>query len=64
MFSKYFSDGSQSQLGGQLMSACNQACRKVFSSRRPRLVTPMYSCSVLVTSDVLGEWKHFLFNQV
>ncbi|KAJ8668941.1 hypothetical protein QAD02_000200 [Eretmocerus hayati] len=46
----------QSHLGGQLMSACNQACRKAFSSRRPRLVTPMYSCSVLVNSDVLGEF--------
>ncbi|XP_032453197.1 elongation factor-like GTPase 1 isoform X2 [Nasonia vitripennis] len=46
---------SQSHLGGQLMSACNQACRKAFSLRRPRLVTPMYSCSVLVNSDVLGK---------
>ncbi|XP_033226654.1 elongation factor-like GTPase 1 isoform X2 [Belonocnema kinseyi] len=47
--------GSQSQghLGGHLMSACKEACRRVFSLRRPRLVTPMYSCSVLVNSDVL-----------
>ncbi|XP_058809245.1 elongation factor-like GTPase 1 isoform X2 [Phymastichus coffea] len=44
---------SQSHLVGQLISACNQACRKAFSARRPRLVTPMYSCSVLVNSDVL-----------
>ncbi|XP_043474180.1 elongation factor-like GTPase 1 [Leptopilina heterotoma] len=49
--------GSQSQghLGGHLMSACKEACRKAFSLRRPRLVTPMYFCSVLVTSDVLGK---------
>ncbi|CAB0034009.1 unnamed protein product [Trichogramma brassicae] len=51
----------QSHLGGQLLSSFNQACRKAFSSRRPRLVTPMYSCSVLVTSDVLGN---FVFHMV
>ncbi|XP_043277301.1 elongation factor-like GTPase 1 isoform X2 [Venturia canescens] len=42
-------------LGGQLMSACKEACRKALNQRRPRLVTPMYSCSVLVNSDVLGK---------
>ncbi|KAI4495818.1 hypothetical protein M0802_008441 [Mischocyttarus mexicanus] len=49
--------GNQSQvhLGGHLMSACKEACRKAFNLRRPRLVTPMYSCNVLVNSDVLGE---------
>ncbi|XP_017752172.1 PREDICTED: elongation factor-like GTPase 1 isoform X2 [Eufriesea mexicana] len=41
--------------GGHLMSACKEACRRVFNSRHPRLVTPMYSCSVLVNSDVLGK---------
>ncbi|KAK2588807.1 hypothetical protein KPH14_001682 [Odynerus spinipes] len=46
---------SQGHLGGHLMSTCKEACRKAFSLRRPRLVTPMYSCSVLVNSDVLGE---------
>ncbi|XP_048514322.1 elongation factor-like GTPase 1 isoform X2 [Athalia rosae] len=52
------SDGSgqsQGHLGGQLMSACKEACRRALSLRRPRLVTPMYSCSVLVNSDVLGD---------
>ncbi|XP_023246498.1 elongation factor-like GTPase 1 [Copidosoma floridanum] len=46
---------SQNQRGGQLMSAFNQACKNVFNSRRPRIVTPMYHCSVLVNSDVLGK---------
>ncbi|XP_012272329.1 elongation factor-like GTPase 1 [Orussus abietinus] len=46
---------TQSHFGGQLMSACKEACRRAFSLRRPRLVTPMYSCSVLVTSDALGK---------
>lgn len=46
---------SNAHLGGQLMSACKEACRRAFNQRRPRLVTPMYTCSVLVNSDVLGE---------
>lgn len=46
---------SQGHLGGQIISTFKEACRKIFSLRRPRLVTPMYSCSVLVNSDVLGE---------
>ncbi|XP_047344705.1 elongation factor-like GTPase 1 [Vespa velutina] len=46
---------SQGHLGGHLMSACKEACRKAFNLRRPRLVTPMYSCNVLVNSDVLGK---------
>ncbi|KAG5346252.1 EFL1 GTPase, partial [Acromyrmex charruanus] len=46
---------SQGHLGGQLMSACKEACRRIFSLRYPRLMTAMYSCSVLVNSDVLGE---------
>ncbi|XP_011690234.1 PREDICTED: elongation factor Tu GTP-binding domain-containing protein 1 [Wasmannia auropunctata] len=50
--------GGQSQghlMGGQLMSACKDACRRIFSLRHPRLMTAMYSCSVLVNSDVLGK---------
>lgn len=53
---------SQAHLGGQLMSACKEACRKALNQRRPRLVTPMYSCSVLVNSDVLGESKTTLIS--
>lgn len=41
--------------GGHLITACKEACRRAFNSRHPRLVTPMYSCSVLVNSDVLGK---------
>ena len=46
---------NQSQAGGHLMSTFKEACRRVFNSRHPRLVTPMYTCSVLVNSDVLGK---------
>ncbi|XP_078052537.1 elongation factor-like GTPase 1 isoform X2 [Augochlora pura] len=46
---------NQGRVGGLLMSACKEACRRAFNSRCPRLVTPMYSCSVLVNSDVLGK---------
>ncbi|XP_076300404.1 elongation factor-like GTPase 1 [Lasioglossum baleicum] len=46
---------NQGRVGGLLMSTCKEACRRAFNSRHPRLVTPMYSCSVLVNSDVLGK---------
>ncbi|XP_057324553.1 elongation factor-like GTPase 1 [Microplitis mediator] len=46
---------SQSYLSGQLISAFKEACRRALSMRRPRLMTPMYSCSVLVDHDVLGK---------
>ncbi|XP_034944028.1 elongation factor-like GTPase 1 [Chelonus insularis] len=45
----------QSNLSGQLISAFKEACRRALNMRRPRLVAPMYSCSVLVNSDVLGK---------
>ncbi|KAG7196948.1 hypothetical protein KM043_000216 [Ampulex compressa] len=45
---------SQAHVGGHLMSAFKEACRRAFTSRWPRLVTPMYSCSVLVNADVLA----------
>ncbi|KAK0181707.1 hypothetical protein PV327_003970 [Microctonus hyperodae] len=48
-------ESGQGNLGGQLISAFKDACRRALSMRRPRLVTPMYSCSVLVNSDVLGK---------
>ncbi|KAF7998147.1 hypothetical protein HCN44_009545 [Aphidius gifuensis] len=50
---------SQEHLGGQLISTFKDACRRAFKLRRPRLVTPMYSCSVLVKSDVLGKLYAF-----
>ncbi|KAL6256851.1 hypothetical protein P5V15_011787 [Pogonomyrmex californicus] len=46
---------SQGHLGGQLMSACKEACRRIISLRHPRLMTAMYSCSVLVNSDVIEQ---------
>ncbi|KAL6428375.1 hypothetical protein ACFW04_008571 [Cataglyphis niger] len=46
---------SQGHLGVQLMSACKEACRKIFRLRHPRLMTATYSCSVLVNADVLGK---------
>ncbi|XP_044577026.1 elongation factor-like GTPase 1 isoform X2 [Cotesia glomerata] len=46
---------SQSDVSGKLISAFKDSCRRGLSMRRPRLMTPMYSCSVLVNSDVLGK---------
>ncbi|XP_014472813.1 PREDICTED: elongation factor Tu GTP-binding domain-containing protein 1 [Dinoponera quadriceps] len=46
---------SRGLLNGHVMSTFKEACRRIFSLRRPRLVMPMYSCNVLVNSDVLGK---------
>ncbi|XP_011339302.1 elongation factor-like GTPase 1 isoform X2 [Ooceraea biroi] len=57
IFDSSHSDYSSSQgnLSGQLMSACKDGCRRIFSLRHARLMTAMYSCSVLSNSDVLGK---------
>ena len=40
---------------GQIISTMNEACRRAFQSRPQRLMAAMYSCSILVSSDVLGK---------
>lgn len=42
------------------MSAVQQGCRKAFQNQHQRLVTPMYSCSITVSAEVLGEFFLFL----
>lgn len=38
-----------------VMSAMKECCRQAFQAQPQRLVMPMYSCSILVSADVLGE---------
>lgn len=40
---------------GQIMSTVKEGCRKAFQNQPQRLVTPMYSCNIVVSADVLGE---------
>lgn len=42
-------------LSGQIMSAVKEGCRKAFQAQPQRLVAAMYSCSVQVNAEVLGE---------
>lgn len=37
------------------MSAVKEGCRKAFQNQHQRLVTPMYSCTITVNAEVLGE---------
>lgn len=43
------------------MSAVKEGCRKAFQMQPQRLVTPMYSCTIVVNAEVLGEYN-FTFN--
>lgn len=42
-------------LSGQLMSTVKEGCRKAFQMQPQRLVAAMYSCSILVNTEVLGR---------
>lgn len=43
------------------MSAVKEGCRKAFQKQPQRLVSPMYSCNIIVSADVLGKYKFVLF---
>ncbi|XP_059612268.1 elongation factor-like GTPase 1 [Phlebotomus argentipes] len=49
------SDGSYGPISGQLMSAMKEGCRRAFQKQPQRLVTPMYSCNIVVNAEVLGK---------
>ncbi|GAB0094962.1 Alpha-amylase [Sergentomyia squamirostris] len=42
-------------LSGQLMSTMKEGCRRAFQKQPQRLVTPMYSCNIVVNAEVLGK---------
>ncbi|CAH0390781.1 unnamed protein product [Bemisia tabaci] len=42
-------------LSGQIMSAVKDGCRKAFQAQPQRLMAAMYSCSILVSAEVLGK---------
>ena len=48
-------DVSYTALGGQLISAVKEDCRKAFVAQPVRLMTAMYGCKIQATSDVLGK---------
>lgn len=45
-------------LGGQIMSTVKEACRKAFMIQPRRLKVAMYTCSVQVSQEALGELNH------
>lgn len=42
-------------LSGQIMSCVKEGCRKAFQAQPQRLMAAMYSCSIQVNAEVLGE---------
>ena len=48
-------DVSYTALGGQLISAVKDGCRKAFVAQPVQLMAAMYGCKIQATSDVLGK---------
>lgn len=42
-------------LTGQVLTAAKEVCRQAFQNQPQRLVTPMYSCNIVVNAEMLGE---------
>lgn len=43
------------------MSAVKDGCRKAFQQQPQRIVTPMYSCNIVVSNEVLGKFAIYYF---
>lgn len=46
---------SYGPMSGQIISTVKDCCRKAFQSQPQRLMSPMFSCGIQVTTDVLGK---------
>ena len=42
-------------ISGQIMSTVKEGCKKAFQAQPQRLCSPMFSCTIQVSSDVLGK---------
>lgn len=42
-------------LSGQIISTVKESCRKAFQAQPKRLMSPMFSCDIQVTAEVLGK---------
>lgn len=38
-----------------MLTAAKEVCRQAFQNQPQRLVTPMYSCNIVVNAEMLGE---------
>ncbi|XP_061397973.1 elongation factor-like GTPase 1 [Musca vetustissima] len=45
---------------GQVLTASKEVCRMAFQNQPQRLVSPMYSCNIVVNAEVLGKCIHFI----
>lgn len=49
------SNAGTGQISGQIISSVKEGCRKAFQNQPQRIVTPMYSCNIVVSNEVLGK---------
>ncbi|XP_053956195.1 elongation factor-like GTPase 1 [Anastrepha ludens] len=48
---------SYGPFSGQVLTASKESCRLAFQAQPQRLVSPMYSCNIVVNAEVLGEFE-------
>ncbi|XP_033159015.1 elongation factor-like GTPase 1 [Drosophila mauritiana] len=46
---------SRGPFSGQVLTAAKEVCRQAFQNQPQRLVTPMYSCNIVVNAEMLGK---------
>uniref|UniRef100_A0A0A1X8Z3 Ribosome assembly protein 1 n=1 Tax=Zeugodacus cucurbitae TaxID=28588 RepID=A0A0A1X8Z3_ZEUCU len=46
---------SYGPFSGQVLTAAKESCRMAFQAQPQRLVSPMYSCNIVVNAEVLGK---------
>ncbi|XP_017482136.1 PREDICTED: elongation factor-like GTPase 1 [Rhagoletis zephyria] len=46
---------SYGPFSGQVLTASKESCRMAFQAQPQRLVSPMYSCNIVVNAEVLGK---------
>lgn len=58
------SNAGTGQISGQIISSVKEGCRKAFQNQPQRIVTPMYSCNIVVSNEVLGKSISLLFSKL
>lgn len=53
---------NESSVSGIIITAVKEACRLAFQKQAQRLVGPMFSLSVILNADVLGESSNFILS--
>lgn len=52
---QYLQRDTYGPMSGQIISTVKECCRKAFQAQPQRLMSPMFSCDIQVTTEVLGK---------